>query len=488
MTKEQLIEAFSLMPADKLKKLYDYADNILIPDKDILLHVTAEQMIAKAHTLADTYFPEWTDRGQADFGQFLIELIALFSEKDFFYANAGANEAILKNMNVYSNAFLRSVELGYSPTICRASQGSFDLSFSASIDETIYPIGSLIVSLKDTNFKYTNLESIIVESSTVAVNKTVILKEGSWLSETQNFNGVRVSLRKNLIDAESIKVVIDGLEWTRVRTFGQSNQDSTHYTVLPEINGQVSIYFGEGSYGKTPDLNASITVYYLKCNASEANDLTNIPLINKNIPSRPVVSIALNAATHSGSFPESLDSLKNRAITFFSSRFAAINSTTTEEWLNAQSGVKQSKVLIQGNNVYFRVIPSDGTVATSGFLTSLEDSLNDVISDGFTAVGLSTSYVIIPTIALDAFITKGSDIPNTIALIKNYISDFTNPLVLAKYGKSFNLTDVEFLLRSKIIGLQNTSFTTPSTGITVPPYEILQKVLTSNINVTAYEV
>ena len=117
MNKEQLLQHFAGLDTSVLQKLYKYSNLLIIPDEDLLTNVTMSQMVEKAHSLADVYFPEWTDRSKSDFGQFLIELFALFSEKDFWYINAFANEGILRKMRSYSNVFSKVVSMGYSPTL-----------------------------------------------------------------------------------------------------------------------------------------------------------------------------------------------------------------------------------------------------------------------------------------------------------------------------------------------------------------------------------
>ena len=78
-TKQSLINNLSKYDVDTLSKLLKYADLILIPDEDLASNVTMQQLVDKAHNLADIYFPEWTDRSKSDFGEFLVELFALFS-------------------------------------------------------------------------------------------------------------------------------------------------------------------------------------------------------------------------------------------------------------------------------------------------------------------------------------------------------------------------------------------------------------------------
>ena len=80
-TKEQLLAYFKTLDVATLERLQKYSKLLIIPDEDLLVNATMSQMVEKAHSLADTLFPEWTDRSKSDFGEFLVELFALFSEK-----------------------------------------------------------------------------------------------------------------------------------------------------------------------------------------------------------------------------------------------------------------------------------------------------------------------------------------------------------------------------------------------------------------------
>ena len=172
MNKEQLVQYFSGLDLSTLQKLYKYSKLLIIPDEDLLTNVTMTQMVEKAHNLADALFPEWTDRGKSDFGQFLIELFALFSEKDFWYINAFANESILRKMRSYSNVFSKVSSMGYNPTLCKGSSADFSVYFKKG-EFIRYERGDLIVKVGDLEF--TNDSVIDIETLQDEISKVVTL-------------------------------------------------------------------------------------------------------------------------------------------------------------------------------------------------------------------------------------------------------------------------------------------------------------------------
>ena len=148
-TKEQLLQYFKGLDIATLEKLQKYSNLLIIPDEDLLVNATMSQMVDKAHSLADSLFPEWTDRSKSDFGEFLVELFALFSEKDFWYINAFANEGILRKMRSYSNAFSKASSMGYQPITCKGAESNFNVTFSAG-EDTSYEKGDLVIDVNGT--------------------------------------------------------------------------------------------------------------------------------------------------------------------------------------------------------------------------------------------------------------------------------------------------------------------------------------------------
>ena len=491
VTKEDIIAELSLLPLSTLEKLQKYSNLLIIPDEDLLVNVTMSQMVQKAFDLADSYFPDWTDRSNSDFGKYLVELIALFSEKDFYYLNAFANESLLKKMTVYSDVFIRAIELGHSPILTTSAPATFEVTFEAGPAYT-YPIGALIVEIRDQNLKFTNTTVINVPISPIATVMSLVLQEGDFLSESQTFNGYRVDIRKPKIDTNHLSVTIDNVTWDKVRVFGQSEPTSKHYVVLPEEDGQVSIYFGEDGYGQKPALGSSVSLRYLKCKGSTINGLTGDASINKFDLARKATSALLTSPPANGSESESLASLKESTLNYFSTKYVVHNVDAVERWLNSQPTIKRSKAFVAGNIIRIRVIPIDGTVADLTFMGNLDTAINPYLESGFSSLGAVTDYVDVSTISLEVYHLTGYDVPNIVSLVKQLVQDYTNPLVLAEYGMDFDLAKLEFLIKSKVPGVQNVVFLTvagiTAANVTVGTLEIMQKIALTDIAITTFAI
>lgn len=493
-TKEQLLQYFRGLDVSVLERLKNYSELLIIPDEDLLVNATMSQMVKKAHSLADSLFPEWTDRSKSDFGEFLVELFALFSEKDFWYINAFANEGILRKMRSYSNAFSKASSMGYQPTTCRGAEGDFNVTFDSG-ESTRYERGDLVVSVEDV--KFTNDEAFTVAKNADASSMVLTLHEGNRVSENVVFNGYNILIRKTNIDIDSLIVVIDNIEYTRVPNFGNSSVNSRHYMVLPEEDGSCSIYFGSNGFGVTPSIGQSIHVDYRICNGSDGNlPITNAE-VNESLPERKAISVSMINETSKGTYAETLTSIKEKAPLFFYTKRAAINESIAQDILNNFPFVHKSKVVVVGRDVVYRVIPTSGYLEpTSSEVTTLRNEFNPCIMLGYNGVYTTNNYKNIlieanPSASkfiVDAIILAGYNSESIESSIRQIMEDLTNPLVSAEYGGSFKKTEADLIMRSRVPGVQNVTFKVQVgtqeqiiEDITLEPTEIFRKINQSDL-------
>ena len=463
-TKDQLIAYFSGLDVSVLQKLQKYSEFILIPDEDSLVNATMSQMVDKAHSLADALFPEWTDRSKSDFGEFLVELFALFSEKDFWYINAFANENILRKMRSYSNVFSKVSSMGYNPILCKGAKASFLATFAAG-DAATYSRGDLVVSVGD--FKFTNDESFTVDASDTVTTKIIELREGSWVSDDPTFNGYKVFIRKKNVDIDSINVEINNITYQRVGNFGLSSSSSTHFVVLPEDDGSCAVFFGTEGFGVTPDIGTVVHLDYRLCEGAAGNIPITPAFVIDSMSEREAVAIGMISSATGGSDAESLVSMKERAPLLFSSNKAIINDKIAKETLESYPFVKQAAVQTVSRNVVFCIIPLSGNPEPSEEeLAYIQENFIPYVMVGYAASNTTNSYLDIITAAdedatdiiIEAVVSPGVNVSTVEATIRQIMQDITNPLVSAKYGVGFSKNNLDLLIRTSITGVQSLSF------------------------------
>lgn len=466
-TKDSLLRYFATLDVNTLERLKRYSSFIIIPDEDLLVNATMSQMIEKAHDLADSLFPEWTDRSKSDFGEFLVELFALYSEKDFWYINAFANEGTFRKIRSYSNAFSKASTLGYAAKTCKGASAQFSVKFAAGAAIT-YERGELVLVANGKEFS--NDEPFTVAASNTVTTKTLTLHEGTQIAEDATFSGYCVFIRKQNVDIDSLKVKIDNVTYTRVRNFGESGQASAHYLVLPEEDGSCSIFFGTNGFGATPALGKVIQLEYRTCNGSDGNiangEFAEVK-VNDSLSEREATSASLLEDATGGTYAETLTSIKEKAPMYFANKRAAINEATAEEILNSYDFVAKSVVYTLGSNVYYSVIPTSGDLEpTATEKTFMVNNFEPNVVLGFTAEYAQNEYVNFlfkanPSatgILLDVIVLSGYSASIVEQSVRQVMEDITNPLVYAEYGKGFSKADAAVLMQSRVAGLQSISF------------------------------
>lgn len=463
-TKEQILSYLSGLDVSVLQKLQDYAEYIIIPEEDLLVNATMSQMVDKAHTLADSLFPEWTDRSKSDFGEFLVELFALFSEKDFWYINAFANENILRKMRSYSNAYIKVSSMGYTPTLCRGASADFSVTFEAGSSVT-YRRGDLVVRAGDLYF--TNDENFTVESAGDPVTKTLTLREGRWLSDDPAFNGYKVFLRKQNVDIDSVSVAIGNIAFSKVNNFGFSGASSNHFVVLPEDDGSCSVFFGSDGLGVTPALGTLIHVEYRQCNGAAGNIPISGATPTDYHTNRAATAAEMLSVATGGSDAESLTSLKEKAPVFFSTQQAVINDKIAKQVLESFPFVKRAATSTLGRVVSYSVIPTSGDANPSAEEQAyLFENFVPYLMVGYSGNYAPNTYKDIIATAnpsatqmiVEVIMSPGYNAASVEASIRQVMQDITNPLVRADYGDTFSKATTDMLLRTTISGLQSTTF------------------------------
>lgn len=466
MTKDELVKYFSSLDINTLQKLEKYSKLLIIPDEDLLVNATMSQMVEKAHNLADAHFPEWTDRSKSDFGQFLVELFALFSEKDFWYINTFANESILSKMRSYSNVFSRAISMGYTPTTSKGAKAKFLVTFKAG-EQTTYKRGELVVEAG--GFKFSNDDIISVPASTQESQMELELNEGVQLIEEVSFNGNNIFMRRPNIDLDSIALMVDDISYSRVGTFGFSREDSYHFTAFPEEDGSCSIYFGKDGMGFRPSLGKTVRIHYRSVAGGKGNITKSKAVISDSLVRREAIVVAMISDALGGTTAESITSIREKSSLFYNTKRAAINKSTAEKLLNGIDGVLKSHINVVGNEVYYQIIPIDGTLAvTPTLLKKVEEEFVPNILIGYVP-RYQTTYTVdlvrassnglARKLVLDVIVSAGSYDNSSVAdRVKQVLYSLTNPKLEAEFGKGLSKVDIELAIRSRVDGVQKVTF------------------------------
>lgn len=495
-TKQSLINNLSKYDVDTLSKLLKYADLILIPDEDLASNVTMQQLVDKAHNLADTYFPEWTDRSKSDFGEFLVELFALFSEKDFWYINAFANESILQKMRSYSNAFMKSISMGYTPTTSSPATLEAKINFSKATTSEIMNVGSVILIVDGKEFF--NNKKIQISNTDTSITTT--FSEGSHNTESYTFNGYCIFIRQTNVNIDSIGIEINGVTWERVKNFAGATSSSLYFLPIADEDGSVVIYFGNDGVGKTPDIGDSVSVTYDTCNGSEGNVAGDECSLSSSTLNHEISSVSLASAPTGGTDAESLSSLVANAQLYVNNHGSVINVGTGENILKSIDFVFRAKISSVGFTMTYFVLPFDKSQASTTQKTFLKKNFEPKVLMGYNISFKENTFVDIirrleaTKLKVTVYTSGKYDTTSINSQVKSIIMDFSNPWSKADYGTGFIRATILNYILANVSGVMNVLFQYTNTkgevinmpDININDTELLSPLSSDNIEVTTY--
>jgi hypothetical protein len=463
--KQQLLSQLSGYDTSVLSRLVKYASYIIIPEEDLLVNVNMSQMMDKVHSLADVHFPEWTDRSKADFGEFIAELLALFSEKDFWYLNAFANEGYLQRISVYSNGYVRAVELGHMPQLFRSARCKVRVLFAPSGETHYIEPGRIAITGTGLPYEFSNSERVVVPASVTQQAFTIEFAEGVYDKIEENFNGKSVRVLQNKVDLSSLVATIAGVEWEQKISLSKSSSTDKHYLPLPEEDASAEIFFGDGENGVQPPLSERIEVLYRIGGGSAANGIVagTMNTVVENTTGRTILSVSQLTPTSGGAEQETLSQIKNNTPLIFRTQSRVINATDLEDVVGSRNDVARVKAITFSNNFYFYVVKSDGSKADQAFLDTIKNSLSVLM--GFNVFGFPTEYIQAGPLSMTVYALRGFDPIEIESETRDLLKDYTDPLADAQYGRGFELDDVVREIIASVAGVQNVVFNSVQGGV-----------------------
>ena len=453
--KTQIIEHFKSLDVQTLNQLYQFSKlvKILYPEEDLLVNANMAQMVDKSLELRKTYLPEWDDSSDSDFGTFLTELVALFSEKDFWYINSFFNEGFFGKMRMFRHAYLRSIELGYYPRVREAAEAEFEILFPGASavgnppSQHVYEIGALIIEELGTGMTFTNADIFEVPFSTSDITRNVNLINGIPYQEEYVYNGDHIFVDREDLSFKHVSVLIDDVFWDRVPQFGLSTSEDKHFVVFPEVNGSLSIYFGDGEYGLNPEYGANVTVFVFETLGEAANRPTTSFAVTNSDVDRLATQALSSPIPNGGLNQETMSSVVNRAPLESFTRKGIINEFDVQNYLLAQSDVTRAAAFFTGSSVTFFAIGTNGEELSAGRRTQLaaEIEQNSVLL-GYVFTGVPVNFVTLPLMRVVITITRSGSLSFTEARTYVLIEDFYNPSTYGDFGRPYE----ENLLRAHL--------------------------------------
>ncbi|MFQ5647409.1 MAG: baseplate J/gp47 family protein, partial [bacterium] len=239
-----------------------------------------------------------------------------------------------------------------------AAPASADLTFtlSRSYGETVtIPAGTECQSVAD---EALGIESFYFETDadlqllTGELSGTIGATEGKSGSETLGTSD-ETAYQKFAVSASPIidgtlKVFVDGEQWTEVDTLGLSEPDAKEYYIQRDADEKITVFFGDNSQGLVPGNGAVISATYRVGGGSAGNvGPGTITILNSALTHQgsPLSATVTNASSASGGTDrETADHAKTHAPLELRSLDRCVTGDDYETIAEGYAGVERAKV------------------------------------------------------------------------------------------------------------------------------------------------
>ena len=458
LSRAALVQQFYLYDTDLLRRLLVIAQSILAPNQNQLISVDFSRMMEYADSLADAYWPEWTDRSSSDFGRFLVELMALFSDKDLWYINNLSREGFASLAQNYSNMVAKGVSNGVDVPLRKSASALFDLEALGGTAELILR-GAVEFGISGfPELTFTNEEFILPAAASQASIR-VRLYHGQVREFTGRFNGRSIRLTDPEITHKSVLLDVDGVRWAETTSFKLGNPQTKHYMVLPDETGRVELVFARGRFGARPAFGAVVETSY-RVGGGLLGNLTpgTLSALLKAETERGVISIAQSLATTGGEEPWDLETLRTRTVTEQRTRHVATSADDAARLALEVPGVRRAHLTTISNFMFMAVVPEVGGVPSADLLAAVDAYMNDGrVLLGFTLITRPPEYVSI-VLEADVYVLADQRNAGVKVVVEELLRTYLDEAQDAEFGRPITLVELNRMILSRVRGVQNVDF------------------------------
>lgn len=459
MPSATILNEFNRFDDETLKKLITIGDSILSPMNTELTSVDFASMldeVFKPNGLADRYFSEWTDRSKSDFGRFLVELFALFSDKDFFYINHYSREGFVGVADLYRSIFHQALHQGFNPPSNVSAIGNVQLIFSSGSSEFV-PRGSVVLGIQDMpNLTYINKEFTLPSS---AIDQAVMVEfiHGKLQRQQQFFDGFSIVIDTPKIVYKSIKLTIDGIVWFETDNFVSGTPATKHFMVFYSEDGKAEIMFATGGLGLVPDENTLCDLEFVVGGGYLGDIDANV--LNRVINSQTTRNLLSynQYAMSGGNDMMPMELLRNSVIGKARHQNRVVTPEDAEYFCKELSFVHKVFADVFLNYTYIYVLPVGGGSISPSQITLVENKLEPYMLMGYSLTVTSPVYVPI-TMTVDIYLLPETIRSGANIIAQQTIDELLNPLKAGEFGDGVKRSLLSSKILQRISGSQNVTF------------------------------
>jgi len=354
--------------------------------------------------LNDNYPEEFNDYVNSNLGVALIDIIAFAEQNLLWYLNRKITDLYFPTA-VTPNAVSKLARLlGYKSA--GATTAKTTVSITLPDGPFSFPVtinnGFQFVGPNNTKWEYRNEVPVVFDPGESLVSG-IVLAQGetvvnNFVSDGENnqfFELLSVPVGK-FVEAESVVVKVDGVEWTEqsIIPFELANNYETNLLAFPPV-----VLFGDSIQGNVPPINSGIEISYVITDGFRGRIVSNVleePVVGLVAQFEDIdITISQPDPSVGGDDPEDIRSIVTNAPLFQRTQNRAITKGDYDFLSNQFTDVaKADAQIIRGvsgdiviNTLFSSIITSvsalsDGIIQeTSGFLGEMEGHVDDIVSE-----------------------------------------------------------------------------------------------------------
>jgi hypothetical protein len=314
----------------------------------------------------------WLDTYRSGTGEMLIEFLAYVLNLGLFYTERRAEESyILTAKNISSIRNLVAL-LNYQPKRKTSATGNLTFSIPSPLTKIVY-IPKYTQCQTSDGLEFITNESAAIEKGQTSVSISSI--QGKLIQKEITSNGsTDQEYLINDTDVENsasttnptLRVVISGEEWTKVDSFIYSSSIDKHFRVINEMEGTITIRFGDDVNGKSPESGSIINVQYVKSSGLAGNVAytDKITAITNTIYDEDGSIVSDISVTNLGSFlggddEEDIEEIRYEAPRVFKTGDRAVTKEDFTSILENYPGVADANVWGENEEAEVAGVPAD---------------------------------------------------------------------------------------------------------------------------------
>ena len=316
----------------------------------------------------------WKDIYRSSTGQVLIELLAQVLNVGLYYAERRACESYLPTARNLSSMRNLVALVGYVPKRKTSAIGILTFGIASPLTKIVFiPKYTSCQSVNDV--KYLTNADVAINVGQTSVSVSSIQGEIGQMEVSASGAAGQEYLINNTnvensatVGNPTLRVVVDGTEWNKVDSFINSDNTSTDYVVVYNMEGTVTIKFGDNVNGLAPSAGSTINITYVKSAGLDGNVSSTgvITTINSTIYDEDgtavTVTVTNNAAFLGGDNEEDIEEIRYEAPRVFKTGQRAVSKTDFVSLLVNYPGVADANVWGELEEALKAGIPADVTM------------------------------------------------------------------------------------------------------------------------------